>query len=196
MEGRGMVISGTLIGGLILGIVLVMISAGFSYGEVEGAGIETDNTAGKEQREAKAIEGGECEVSEKYPQKVRRWCGLMMENGEKYGVPVDLIAAVMLQESGGNPRAYSRSGAVGLLQVMPRDGRAGEYMCANGPCFEGRPLRKELEDPAYNLKYGVKMLKRLKEREGNWREALAAYGPGDAGYSYADKVLRIYKSYK
>ena len=196
MERQGMVISGTLIGGLILGIMLVMISAGFNYGKVEGAGIETNNTAGKERREAKAIEGAECEVSKKYPPKVRRWCGLIMENGKKYGVPVNLIAAVMLQESGGNPRAYSRSGAVGLLQVMPRDGRAGKYMCANGPCFEGRPLRKELEDPAYNLKYGVKMLKRLKEREGNWRGALAAYGPGDAGYSYADKVLRIYKSYR
>jgi len=48
-------------------------------------------------------------------------------------LPEALIAAVILQESGGDPSAYSSSGAVGLMQVMPRDGIAAEFMCVNGP---------------------------------------------------------------
>ena len=196
MGSRKMVISGTLVGGMVLGMMLVLISAGFSYGKVEGAGAEQPAKRVKVEGGAESVLEAECSISEKYPQKVRRWCGLVMKYGEKYEVPVNLIAAVMLQESGGNPKAYSTSGAVGLMQVMPRDGKAREYQCVNGPCFAGRPRMEELEEPEFNVRYGVKMLKQLKKREGNWREALRAYGPGDAGYSYADKVLRIYKQYQ
>ena len=45
------------------------------------------------------------------------------------------MAAVMQIESQGNPQAYSPSGAAGLLQVMPRDGLAANFMCADGLCF-------------------------------------------------------------
>jgi len=108
----------------------------------------------------------------------------------------DLIAAVMLQESGGNPDAYSRSGAVGLMQVMPHDGKAAEFMCINGPCFANRPSMQELFDPQFNIQYGVRMLAGLIQRKGDVREALRAYGPMDAGYTYADKVLTIYQNYR
>jgi soluble lytic murein transglycosylase-like protein len=107
-----------------------------------------------------------------------------------------LIAAVILQESGGNSMAYSSSGAVGLMQVMPRDGLAAQFQCVNGPCFASRPAIAELQDPAYNIEYGTRMLAGLVSRTGEVREALKAYGPMDRGYSYADTVLAIYENYR
>ena len=97
----------------------------------------------------------------------------------------------MLQESGGQSEIISLSGAVGLMQVMPRDGIASEFICVNGPCFVGRPSTDELLDPEYNVDYGSRMLAGLIEKHGSEREALKAYGPYNVGYYYADKVLAI-----
>jgi soluble lytic murein transglycosylase-like protein len=102
----------------------------------------------------------------------------------------------MLMESGGDPEAYSSSGAVGLMQVMPRDGLAADFECANGPCFASRPTIEELLQPEFNLEYGTHMLASLITRLGSEREALKAYGPMDVEYSYADRVLAIFERYQ
>lgn len=138
---------------------------------------------------------GECQVSAKFPEKVRNWCDIITTYANQFELSPDLIAAVIWQESGGNPQAYSRSGAVGLMQVMPRDGIAAGFTCKNGPCFATRPSIKELQDPDFNVKYGVKMLAGLNRRHGNLRDALMAYGPANVGYYYADKVLGIFEKY-
>jgi len=132
-----------------------------------------------------------CEFQERYPAKILPWCTLIEAAADKYGMDALLIAAVMLQESGGQPEVMSSSGAVGLMQVMPRDGIAATFQCVNGPCFTNRPSIAELKDPAFNLDYGVRMLAGLTERHGDIREALKSYGPYDVGYQYADKVLAI-----
>jgi soluble lytic murein transglycosylase-like protein len=137
----------------------------------------------------------DCEVSEAYPETVRRWCSLITHAAKKHDLPADLIAAVIWIESGGNPLAYSRSGAVGLMQVMPRDGLASQFQCVNGPCFANRPTIEELQDPQFNINYGSKLLAGLAKKHGNYRDALKAYGPMQVGYTYADKVLSIYQKF-
>ena len=112
------------------------------------------------------------------------------------GLDPNLIAAVMLQESGGDPLAYSTSGAVGLMQVMPKDGIASEFICGNIPCFINRPTINELLDPSFNIQYGSNYLAGLIEKKGSEREALFSYGPMDMGYGYADIVLAIYENYQ
>ncbi len=67
---------------------------------------------------------GECSISASYPESVRQWCGLIEQYAREHNLDPNLISAVMLNESAGQPDAYSNSGAVGLLQVMPRDGKA------------------------------------------------------------------------
>ena len=82
------------------------------------------------------------------------------------------------------------------MQVMPRDGLAASFMCANGPCFANRPSKKQLKDPNFNIRYGTRLLANLVNKHRNLREALRAYGPENVGYYYADKVLNIYKLYR
>ncbi|MDO8971562.1 MAG: transglycosylase SLT domain-containing protein [Saprospiraceae bacterium] len=142
------------------------------------------------------VPSGNCSVSTRYPASIRQWCSQIEAHAKKSGMDANLIAAVMLQESGGNPKAYSTSGAVGLMQVMPRDGLATKFLCSGKPCFSTRPSMAELYDPDFNISYGVRMLAGLVQKTGSNRKALHAYGPMDVGYYYADKVLRIYENYK
>jgi soluble lytic murein transglycosylase-like protein len=138
----------------------------------------------------------DCSLSKKFTAAIRQWCSLITRYAAQYQVNPSLIAAVMLQESGGNPKAYSKSGAVGLMQVMPRDGLAAQFQCNGRPCFSSRPTMTELFDPEYNISYGVRMLAGLIQRTGNPRDALKSYGPMDVGYYYADKVLKIFEVYQ
>jgi soluble lytic murein transglycosylase-like protein len=144
----------------------------------------------QEENNNSAAETSACSLSS-LPDSIRPWCGLIESAAAEYGVPADLVAAVMLQESGGQPEVISASGAVGLMQVMPSDGIAAGFMCVNGPCFASRPTTQQLLNPEFNVDYGVRMLAGLLERYGNERDALKAYGPYNVEYYYADKVLAI-----
>ncbi len=136
-----------------------------------------------------------CTLPASYPSEVLQWCDLIEDSAQETNLPAALIAAVILQESGGDPLITSTSGAVGLMQVMPRDGLAAEFMCVNGPCFASRPTMEELEDPAFNIAFGSRMLSDLYAEHGSYREALFRYGPINMGYAYADLVLKIWNSY-
>lgn len=137
-----------------------------------------------------------CSLSPAVHGEVRQWCGLIERYATETGLDPDLLAALIYQESAGDPSAYSHSGAVGLMQVMPKDGLAAGFMCPNGPCFAGRPASAELYDPEYNIAYGSRLLAGLVQKYGSLREGLRAYGPSNSGYSYADLVLSIYATYR
>jgi soluble lytic murein transglycosylase-like protein len=44
---------------------------------------------------------------------------LLQEAGAMHHIDPDLLASIVRQESGGNPHAVSRAGALGLMQLMP-----------------------------------------------------------------------------
>ncbi len=136
-----------------------------------------------------------CPLSPGYPYSVLQWCDKITKNANIHGIDPNLLAALILQESGGQADAYSKSGAVGLMQVMPRDGLAAEFMCPNGPCFANRPSMQELYDPEFNIEYGSQFLASLISRHGSYREALKYYGPANVDYYYADIVMSIYEKY-
>jgi soluble lytic murein transglycosylase-like protein len=142
------------------------------------------------------VQASGCDVSNHYPEKVRRWCDLITRYAGDANLHPDLVAALIWQESGGNELATSHSGAVGLMQVMPRDGIAASFQCKGAPCFRNRPSTIELQDPAFNVHYGTQFLEELvNHNHGDLREALRDYGPMDVGYSYADRVLGLYQQY-
>ena len=138
----------------------------------------------------------DCSLAASYPGAVTQWCGLIDKYAQEQNLDPNLVAAVIFEESGGNPQAYSSSGAVGLMQIMPRDGLAANFICGSSPCFSSRPSMNELYDPETNIAYGTRMLGSLYKKYGNLRDALLAYGPTGMGYSYADIVLGIYDRYK
>ena len=86
-------------------------------------------------------------------------------------MPTDL-KYLSITESALNPKARSRSGAVGLWQFMPTTGR--EYGLTQNRYVD---LRK---DPEKSTLAAIKFLKRLYQKYGNWELALAGYngGPG------------------
>ena len=203
--GPGLVIRGTVLGVLVLIGFSLLVTSGLSVPQVAYAEElptpqpTVEAAVEMEQPDLFAETNldfeGECLVSGNFPQAVTQWCEIITKYALMYHLPPDLIAAVILQESGGDPEAYSHSGAVGLMQVMPKDGISASFMCQNGPCFANRPTIAELRDPDFNIKYGTRLLAGLVNRTGSFREALKAYGPMDVGYTYADKVLSLYQRY-
>jgi hypothetical protein len=138
----------------------------------------------------------DCMSNAHIPEAVRLWCEPIVEQASQHQLDPTLVAAVIEVESGGTADAVSRSGAVGLMQIMPRDGLASQFQCINGPCFANRPSMAELVDPVYNIQYGSSYLSGLINRYGgDPREALNAYGPREMDYRYADLVLSVYQSY-
>jgi len=123
--GHRLIIPGTLFGVLFLSIFLYLVSATLPFTDalaaqpaitsrsqltIAGA---TGNTRAEELPVPAPI-GGDCQVSEKYPEKIRQWCDLITHYALEHGLDPNLVAALIWQESGGNPVAYSKSGAVGV----------------------------------------------------------------------------------
>jgi hypothetical protein len=190
-----LVLRGTLLMSFLMVLACCSLTRGATLASSQG--LNSATVSSKENLEdAGHSLSSKCQVSSRFPSSILQWCDLITQYAETNGLPPDLIAALVWQESGGDAQAYSRSGAVGLMQVMPRDGLAATFNCANGPCFASRPTIAELQDPKFNLQYGTHFLAGLLANTQDLREALKRYGPKDMGYGYADKVLGIYEQYR
>jgi hypothetical protein len=85
---------------------------------------------------------------------------------KRFGVDASLVSALIRAESNYEPRAVSRKGARGLMQLMPATARR---LAVSYPF-----------DPVSNVRGGVKYLKELLDRFDNRPElVLAAYNAGE-----------------
>ena len=193
-KGASLVIRGTLIGCFVVALLgWLLAKHTHILPQAEVAYAASPAQIAVPSQEATELK---CAINNRYPRGIQQWCQSITAIATQAELSPNLIAAVILQESGGDAQAYSASGAVGLMQVMPRDGIAASFECINGPCFASRPTIEELLDPGFNIQYGTHMLAGLITRLGSLREALKAYGPMDVGYHYADNVLSIYENYR
>jgi len=93
---------------------------------------------------------------------------------EKYQVDKFLAVSVMKVESNFAEGAISRSGAVGLMQIMPETAYWIAYRLDENP-----PSLNELHDSNRNIKYGIWYLAELEDEfKGNDVLTLAAYNAG------------------
>ncbi len=98
------------------------------------------------------------------------WRSEVMAAAKSAGLDPYLVAAVVREESNYYPRALSRAGARGLMQLMPETAL---------PMAPTKGMRGEhLDDPAQNLQLGARFLAALLREFGDPRVALAAYNAG------------------
>ena len=121
------------------------------------------------------------------------WAEWIRTYAGAYGVDPRLVQALMQAESAYNPRAVSRKGAIGLMQLMP--GTARELGVSD-------PF-----DPEENIRGGVSYLRRMVDLFGGRLEhVLAAYNAGPGAVQryggippyaetrqYVQRVLGLYR---
>jgi len=90
------------------------------------------------------------------------------ELSKKYGVPVEWILGIMMQESGGDPNAGSPAGAKGLMQLMPGT-------------FGSLGVGSNILDPKQNLEAGVKYFSQMYRQFGDLTTAAGHYNSGPGG---------------
>lgn len=129
------------------------------------------------------------------PRLARKVAVIVQENALHYRKDPDLILAIIKVESNFNPKAKSKAGATGLMQVMPQWKRQ-------------LGIVGDLNDPATSVKYGLQILGFYEQMYADEETALTAYnrGPGivdtnlmrgdDPRNGYAAKVLEVYSALK
>ncbi|WP_319523104.1 lytic transglycosylase domain-containing protein [uncultured Desulfosarcina sp.] len=122
--------------------------------------------------------------------------GIIMQAAGRYEVDPYLVRAIIFAESGFNPRAKSKKGARGLMQLMPSTAKALGI--------------RDIYDPKENIDGGVRYFRLLLDRfDGDVQLALAAYNAGSrhvrnyegvppfkATRRYIKKVLKFQEKFK
>ncbi len=112
-----------------------------------------------------------------YP-KPDEYSAFVEKYANEYGVPEDLVYAVIKTESGFESSAVSSKGAIGLMQMMP-----DTFEWLTSDILREHLSAGMLYDPETNIKYGTYYLSRLYGRFGDWSTAIAAYNGGEGNVS-------------
>jgi len=128
------------------------------------------------------------------PSRIRTYDPLIAHHSDAAGIPPALVKAVIHAESAFNPKAVSRKGAMGLMQLMPA---TAEMLGVD------EPFRAE-----DNIEGGTRYLRDLHSRYGSWTHTLAAYNAGPSAVDryrgvppynetreYVKRVLSFYRRY-
>ena len=121
---------------------------------------------------------------------------IVLKAATRYKVDPAMVMAIIMAESSYNPKAISKKGARGLMQLMPTTARSLGV--------------KDSFNPEHNINAGVRYFKKLLNQfDGDVELALAAYNAGSrkvrehrgippfrATRYYIKKVIRYYRYYK
>ena len=128
--------------------------------------------------------------------KDQRYNPIIIEVAGRHEVDPALIKAIIMAESGYNPKAVSKRGAKGLMQLMPVTAKSLGV--------------KDIFDPEHNISAGVGYFKKMLTLfDGDVKLALAAYNAGSkkvrkykgippfrATKIYIKKVFKYYELFK
>lgn len=125
-------------------------------------------------------------------QVIQDWQNTVSVQAEKFTVPFQLVLAVIVQESGGDPQATGRTGDYGLMQITAPT--LTDFNKVNNKSY----TLADMYDPIKNVEVGTWYLSWLHNTFSlSWRDTLRAYNVGigtvlkstTAGSSYADSVI-------
>ena len=171
--------------GLRIAVVLLVIApmapslatdaaAGNTYSRIDDEGVThlTDAPTDPRFRRVPGLSGtGKGWLAVPQAARGTRWGQEIQEISGRYGVDPALVHAVIGAESAFNPWAISRTGAQGLMQLMPRTASALGV--------------RDSFNPRDNIEGGVRHLGYLIDRySGNVSLALAAYNAGAGAVDY------------
>ncbi|MEJ2657549.1 MAG: lytic transglycosylase domain-containing protein [Desulfobacterales bacterium] len=128
--------------------------------------------------------------------KERLFHPIILQEANRYKVDPALVKAIIMAESGYNPKAISKRGAKGLMQLMPSTAEALGV--------------EDIFNPEQNISGGVRYFKQLVNKfDGDVKLALAAYNAGSkkvrhyqgippykSTHYYIEKVFKYYELYK
>jgi soluble lytic murein transglycosylase-like protein len=161
VAGSDRVIERHLLG---LGALVLTLSAGYML-----TGVSSAKPATPAPHEARRGESADTETTPAQEESDAQGAidAYIKQVAAQHGVSADLVAAVIEAESEFNPRAVSRKGAQGLMQLMPK---TAATLGVDDPF-----------DPRENIEAGVKHLRALIDRFGsnNLPLVLAAYNAGE-----------------
>ena len=107
--------------------------------------------------------------------KPAEYQGFVTRYSTEFGVPENLVYAIIKTESGFDPAAVSDEGAVGLMQLTK-----ATFEDIRDRLLTDRHMDAGMRyDPETNIKYGVKYLSYLHTRFGNWETVIIAYFEGE-----------------
>jgi soluble lytic murein transglycosylase-like protein len=114
-----------------------------------------------------------------------RWARDFVRYADEVKVSPKLLVAIAYAESEFNPRARSRAGAIGLMQVLPEPDSWREY---EPRC--GEMTVQSLHDPRVNICFGAHILREFLTRHNDDTDhALSAYNNGSGKLNgYPDRV--------
>ena len=153
------------------------------------------NTPTSNQHDYKVYIKEKASVSGKF-YTTNKYDRFITDASREYGVDSRLLKAMIKAESDFDPRAISKKGAMGLMQIMPEN-------------FKMLDLKNPF-DPWENIKAGARYFKALHERfNGKLALSLAAYNAGPTAVDryktippyqeteeYVRRVLRYYRTFK
>lgn len=103
--------------------------------------------------------------------RARQFRDIIWRHAQDKALATELVTAMIVAESGGDPAAVSRKNAKGLMQITPIAER--EVLAKTGIA------KGDLADPDYNILIGTTYLRMLLDRfDGDAHLALAAYHLG------------------
>lgn len=134
--------------------------------------------------------------SDKSMERFTRYDQWIVQAATLYQIPIELIRSVMMVESNYDPRAVSRTGAQGLMQLMPETAL--------------RMQVRDSMDPRENIFGGTRYLRVLANMfNGDLELTIAAYNAGEGAVSrhggippyeetqqYVVKVKQYYRRYR
>jgi soluble lytic murein transglycosylase-like protein len=176
------------------GVVLLPLCAGADIAEhVDGQGVVSLTSRASRSR---SVAGSSNAERARVVASDNHYDAYVSQAAALYQIPEDLVRAVIMVESGYNPRAVSKADARGLMQLVPSTA--------------SRMLVDDVFDPRQNIFGGVRYLRVLANLfNGDLFLTLAAYNAGEGAVakfggippypetqSYVARVVAFYRQYQ